>query len=290
MRHVLVALCLLGAVRAPLVRAATDEVPPAPSTAPSTARTPLLVLDLTPEGAVEPSTVRLLGSLVTSELSRYPELLVLSNTDVKQMVNVEAERSMLGCSSESCLAELADALGARLVVYGSVGMLGTRTVLTLNLFDSQTTQSLGREYLEVASVDALSAAVPSRLRGLMTRFYAENGLTLPHLAQAPEEPGEAIPIGVVALVSGGVGVAAGAALTVVGLGPWSNYQDARDELAGLQNSKAPLNTGDLGKFRTTAERAEDRWKSWGLASTVAGGALIVAGAAAAIWGTTEVME
>ena len=62
---------------------------------------------------------------------------------------------MAGCDegSTSCLAELAGAMGARLVLFGDLGKLGDTTVVSLNLFLSDQAQSAGRETVRVKSLD-----------------------------------------------------------------------------------------------------------------------------------------
>lgn len=112
----------------------------------------------------------LLTSLVAAAASKDDAFDVLTRDDVKKALAVEAERQSMGCEEESCLAELAGAMGARVVVYGSVGRLGDELLLTLNLFDSQSGSSGGRRVARAKTVNALSDAIEPVTADLLSSF------------------------------------------------------------------------------------------------------------------------
>ncbi len=116
----------------------------------------MLVLDFSADGEIDPSLARTVTSVVSAELSTYPDFVVIANSDVRQMMDLEGQRQQAGCSDASCLAELAGALGARLVVFGTVGKLGTKTTVALNVFDSRDAKSAGRQFVEIQNLDELS--------------------------------------------------------------------------------------------------------------------------------------
>src|SRR5439155_19588473 len=108
-----------------------EKPPPEPPPAPKPSRTKLLVLDLKGND-VDAATTKTIQGVVTTELAGYAELDVISGEDVKQLVQLQAEKSTMGCSDDAgCLAEIADALGAKLVVFGAVGKLSDAFVLNL---------------------------------------------------------------------------------------------------------------------------------------------------------------
>jgi TolB-like protein len=72
---------------------------------------------------------------VAEEAARVPGHKVLSRKDMEAMINEEARKQMLGCDETSCLAELAGALNATLLVSGEVARLGGDVVLTLQLIN-----------------------------------------------------------------------------------------------------------------------------------------------------------
>lgn len=145
---------LLGALF--LTAAPTDEMKPA---AAETAddknkRARLVLLDLQANG-VDEATVKTLGDVIGTAFSRHRQFDVVSAGDLRAMMNVEAARQACD-SGDSCMAEVAAALGADLVAHGSVGRLGELTVVNLSLFDAAKSSAVGREKVQSADVGALS--------------------------------------------------------------------------------------------------------------------------------------
>jgi TolB-like protein len=272
----------------PLLLAALFAVQLA-SAAPADGRTSLLVLELQPEPGIEASLARTITALVSAELSRFLDLNVIADADVKRMIDLEGQRQQVGCEDSSCLAELAGALGARLVVFGSVARLGEKTVVTLNLFDSRRGESVGRQFVEVTDVGALSSALPLRTRDLLGRFYADNGLTLPAVpppttTEAPPTP-SLLPI--VAAGAGGVGVVVGAGLAVLGLQPFFAWQGAK---AAFEVDKGNNDLESAIDARADAEAAAAEWNSWGVTLAGVGAGVAVLGAAAFVVGVMGMSE
>lgn len=94
---------------------------------------------------LSPSTFATLTSVITVALGRHDRLDVLASADVRRAIELEGDKRALGCAEQtSCLAEVAGAMGARLVVFGQLGDLDGELVLTLNLYDSQSATAVGR--------------------------------------------------------------------------------------------------------------------------------------------------
>src|SRR6185437_8457381 len=86
---------------------------------------------------VDKGTASLVTELVTASLAKSPQFDVLASADMRRQIEMEAYKQAIGCTEKaSCLAEVAGALGANVVVYGSIGKLDDVIILTLNLFDS----------------------------------------------------------------------------------------------------------------------------------------------------------
>jgi len=111
-----------------------------------------------PEGTSQVLTDLLLEAL----LSRHG-IRALGPSDVRAVLTAEQQKSLLACSDESCMAELAGALGADWLVAGSVGKLEDLYVITLQI------------------IEARAARVTSRSK-----------LTMDSLKLAPEKMGEAV--------------------------------------------------------------------------------------------------
>jgi hypothetical protein len=246
-------------------------------TAPATPATPVrvLVLDLAREGDVAVGVVENVTALVSANLATYPELDVVANADVRQMMALEGTKQEMGCGDASCLAELAGALGARFVVFGSVGRLGTKTILHINLFDSSTTQSTGREFVEVTDPGELPAVLPPHIRKLLTRTYEEPGFTLP---SEPVTTVQRSPLPMVLAGGGAAAVVVGGIVAAVGLLPRLEYASA---LANYDNA---TDTATAVAARDAAVRNASDWNTWGAALAVTGGVVGVAGVVGAVVG------
>jgi hypothetical protein len=121
----------------------------------------LRVLVLEPTGKkVSADDKKTLTGLMAASLSRWPMFDVVTADDLRKAMELNAQRQLLGCATDSCLSDLAGLTDAKLVVFGDVNRLGKLLVLNLNLFDSGSSKSVGRVSVEARSLEEL----PSRLR------------------------------------------------------------------------------------------------------------------------------
>ena len=103
---------------------------------------------------VDEKKAMIIDGLLTSEVAKCDALEVVSGSDVQEMMNLEASKQEIGCTDEiSCLAEVAGALGARYLIYGTVGQLGEKLVLNLNFRDVEEASSITRQTLTINKVD-----------------------------------------------------------------------------------------------------------------------------------------
>lgn len=102
-----------------------------------------------------------LTASITSALADKPDADVVSQEDVRKMLSLEAERAVMGCDDEaSCLAEISDALGARLVVSGRLTRVDRLFQLNLSVFDSTTATVAARKTVTGTTVDDVMEKVP----------------------------------------------------------------------------------------------------------------------------------
>ncbi len=129
----------------------------------------MLLLDLTTAG-VPPEQVKVLdGSLAAALDDQGVD--AVTRADLRTMASVAADLSTAGCNSDSdsCLAELAAALGADLVVSGQVGRLDTTYVLQLSLFDANAGRAMAREELRGQALTLLADRIPDAVARLIDR-------------------------------------------------------------------------------------------------------------------------
>lgn len=119
-----------------------------------------LVMDLRPEG-VDEHTARTLSDIVATAVGRDPTLAVTSGADLRSLLDIEATLQMTGCDEalEACMVEIGGALGADLVVSGSVGRLGSTLVVTLSIYDVIEQASIAREKVEAEKLQELSPKI-----------------------------------------------------------------------------------------------------------------------------------
>lgn len=163
----------------------------------------VLLLDLSAVG-IDAESVRLITGVVSSLAGECDGASVITGADLRAVLEVSAAQQASGCDEQSCLVELADALGARYVLYGDVGTLGDAYVVTLNLLDAHEGKAEARRSVEVKALDGMASALRPAVNDLLSPL---GGIPL---AGAPAGPSPMLLVG---------GVTAGAgALAALGLG------------------------------------------------------------------------
>lgn len=71
-------------------------------------------------GGVAPQVARIAEQALLAEVRKLQRSSVLSYDEVQTMLDHEAQQQLLGCSESSCLAEIAEALGADVLITGSL--------------------------------------------------------------------------------------------------------------------------------------------------------------------------
>jgi hypothetical protein len=88
------------------------------------------------KGVPEGTSDVLADLLLEALLSRHG-IRALGPSDARAMLSAEQQKQLLGCKDESCMTELAGALGADWLIAGTVGKLEDLYVVSLQLIDAQ---------------------------------------------------------------------------------------------------------------------------------------------------------
>lgn len=208
---------------------------------------PWLLFSLALAPAIDAPGARLLTNVVVAGASAGGRVDVISSDDVRSAVELEAQRQLAGCDSDSCLAEIAAAMGAAVVLHGSIGPLGDELILTLNLFDSNNGMSAGRELVRGTDIGALSRAAEQASQRLIDRAAQAAGdkrlrVIVMDLAIEQEEPEPPIALPWWWIAAGSVGVA-GVASVVGGA-----YFDS-EAVSAHDNALAAANDDEYAAFR-----------------------------------------
>lgn len=113
------------------------------SAAEQPARTRLAVLDLADKGVGE-DVASLLTGVVANKLSELGLFEVISRDDIKNMLTHEQDKMLVGCTQADCLVDIGGALGARDLIAGEVGRVGTKYVIGLQRIDVQAAKVVKR--------------------------------------------------------------------------------------------------------------------------------------------------
>lgn len=216
----------------------------------------LVVLDLAAQAGVEKDVASALTDAVTAEVGRRGFFQAMSSHDVQTLLGVERQRQLLGCTDESCFAELAGALGARYVMSGAVARLGDAYQLTLQALDTQKATPLGRSVRLAKDISTLRSQVA----------YAVADATGTPLPPAPSH-----------LLTYSL-VGAGGALVVAG-GVVGLYALSQESLLQTEIDQGQQNASQLKTYAyyTQAKSQYGVDRTVGLAGMIAGAALVAAG-------------
>ncbi len=201
---VLLTMLLALAASDPGVPAAAP--PPAATSTPTSAPVLLFVMDVGGDQLAVTDRQALTESFTLS-LARRLDLEVQSSRSLLDRVGFAQQQQQAGCDSSACMAEIANAMGARFVVFSRVVTIGNEQTLRADVYDNVTARTLA-----LASVEGRDVAELSRnMSNLVDALISESLGTLPLRAtKRPIAVGEAAPMSAAAsnaLLIGGGGLA-----------------------------------------------------------------------------------
>jgi hypothetical protein len=130
----------------------------------------IVALDLQAQGNAPKRLAQALSPLLIAELARREGMSVISQDDVRALLELEAEKQLVGCDDAGCMADIAGSLGAELLCSSKIALVGKEYVVSLTLLQvdgakvvrRSTGRAKGGE--EVAS-EAVLSAVHELFRG-----------------------------------------------------------------------------------------------------------------------------
>lgn len=237
MAHSLVVACLQVALLAP----------PAPKR--------LAVMPIKPEGGTSDTLADAVTQAVVSEVRRQSKgYSVIGWGEIKALVSMEREKQQLGCDQVSCLAEIGGAIGASIIINGTLTRIGGLYLLALRMVDVRHAQVLkeGTERISSGNEDALLDAVTRAVHQLFPGepLPGELGEAVAAETPPPAAHSHALGIGLIAATV----VAGGVALYGV-LGPIDGYQSEFSQTNAALNNRmaAPFKSTQLNGDYQTAQ-------------------------------------
>jgi len=197
--------------------------------APALAKAPhqprIMLLDIPPDETFKPNITKALNDFLAGALGDQG-FVVVTSSDIGAALGIERQKALLGCSENSCLAEIGGAMGAEYIVRGNVAVLDQDTALTLSIADSSGRPvNLARKLVAGRSSSALLHALEEMVPKLVapikpaTATAAAGGLAASAEAPPPASGGKT---GAYALLGlGGAGLLGSG---VLGFLSYSNYK------------------------------------------------------------------
>ena len=94
----------------------------------------LAVMDMKVEAGLSQGVGSLLNERLITEFQKSPVFgQILGASDMREMLDLEQQKTALGCGDSNCLAELGGALGVPYLLTSSVGQVGSRLMLNIKL-------------------------------------------------------------------------------------------------------------------------------------------------------------
>ena len=128
---------------------------------------------------IDPKVQRVVTDSVIIELRKLQNVNVVGMAEIQAMLDHESEKAIMGCADESCLADIAGALGVDVLVIGSMAKVGDEHVLALRRVDQRAAEVAGTYQKRLAAGDGeeFLAAVGPAVEALFPEVPLREGKT-----------------------------------------------------------------------------------------------------------------
>jgi TolB-like protein len=180
----------------------------------------VVVLGIKPIDESTRKTAESLTEILTTDLAKTGRFEVMAESDVGTLIGFERQKQILGCTDTGCLAEIAGAVGADYLLYGTMGKVGNQLSLDLKLADSKKASIAARDGAQVDSADQLIGAGRKVLQGILTQM---GFVPVKPVVEVRAQTKGAGPVPYVVLGLGGAALVAGGVLTAVTIANKESY-------------------------------------------------------------------
>ncbi|MGC4119657.1 MAG: hypothetical protein QM765_34820 [Myxococcales bacterium] len=143
----------------------------------------VLVLDVRAAGNFAAESASVLSTLVAVEAARYPAK-VVAGADLRNLVGLERQKELMGCTENSCMAQIGGAMGVEYILAPDVGEFGGRWILGLVLLDVAKANAVRR----VSRVSATQGGLVDQVGSAVAEALSSFGLPKEPVAPRPAEP------------------------------------------------------------------------------------------------------
>jgi len=103
----------------------------------------LFVADIKASG-LDDAQVTLIDTLIGEAVKNHSSVSVVTRKDIERIIELESDKELAGCDYESCVSELAEALGADYFITATWAALGGEEILQMNIFANNQSEPLKR--------------------------------------------------------------------------------------------------------------------------------------------------
>jgi hypothetical protein len=127
----------------------------------------IVALDMKAVGGAPKELAASLTPMMIAEVGRRDGISVVSQFEIKALLEHEGNKQAVGCDDMGCMTQIAGAMGAELVLASTLGKVGEDWVVTLTLFNAETAVPTKRATgKEKGSPSAASIAVAAAINNL----------------------------------------------------------------------------------------------------------------------------
>lgn len=151
------------------------------------------VLPMVGGAGVDAKTAAALTEALAGQLARVPGTEVMTQAQMKALLDLEAQKQMVGCADDSCMAQIGAALGVDELIGGSVSLVGSSWLVGVRKVDVTTAGSrLADRRFKGGTLDDVLDALPGLVAEVSQAAPSAAPLATGVLALAP---GGAAPAG-----------------------------------------------------------------------------------------------
>lgn len=127
------------------------------------------MIPIVPGNDVAKVVAESLDEAVAAELRRYPDVQLLTPQEILAMLSQQQLEMMLGCSNDSCFAELGGAIGVDRLVTGRLSKLGRSWLVHLKVLDLRAVRTVGSvdRRIKDGDIDDVLDALPEMVAQLV---------------------------------------------------------------------------------------------------------------------------
>lgn len=159
----------------------------------------LAVMPISPGEGVPPTTAAAVTEALAAEVRRRSGAEVITQREIESVLSLEAQKAMLGCDTQACMAELGGALGVERLVAGTLARLGESWLVHLKVVETGKVKVAGQSDRRIrgGTIDDVLDALPPMVAEL---FPGGGGAAPPPAVPAPA--GAAAPLPAAAAAAG----------------------------------------------------------------------------------------